>query len=494
MAILMLILASIIPIALTEIMANAQENNVGAWLDRLYYHNARPIDDSVSYNQELDGYRMRSFYIRPEGFDVDHARIEMNTTYPNTQDYFLGINYNPTSSDPYYPKFDVISDDNYTFIWDWTTYPIPQASVGIHTNFLEPFQPGFDLTREWDTIPIDSPSVTQTLAIQFRSSTEFSEFFNVHISVQIPNTPEASPTIDEYSISADPSDDERGLPWNMDWNVDGDGNIGIDWHGDPQAGTTYTFSVDVTVENKLYPTPILYKPSVGVGANYDMPYPGGEDLGITPSVTILDDMDGVGGDDETSVTYAGLHLGTQLHWWYFTQKENSVSFPSYSAIAGKKGHFWLDSHDIVYVEGKDDWRSENTFSNLFSFGHMLTPWNGEIREWQVDDISYYGNENKITGTFAIGVRPPEPGQGGYVDGGKIFVSFKAKAERIMLISGEPNAHIHFWGEFEITGGVGQYTGLKGEGEISGTIHLHAPIDEAKPYYDLVLIGEWEQAD
>lgn len=97
-------------IALVLPMVSAQENIVGAWLDRLYYYDAGVFDDSVSHSDVLDGQRLRSFYIRPEGFDVDGARIEMNTIYPNTPEHFRGINWFPRSDDPLYPDVTLPED------------------------------------------------------------------------------------------------------------------------------------------------------------------------------------------------------------------------------------------------------------------------------------------------------------------------------------------------------------------------------------------------
>jgi len=357
--VLALVLASVFTVAITTPMVNAQEPlHVGAWLDRLYY--AHIPADSVAHDDELNGYHMRSFYIRPpEGFDVTNAIIEMTTIYPNTPEYFQGINYGPPTTDPDYPQFTVSGFDPYTYIWDWDGYPISETSVGLHTNFPKTFQPGFDFARLWNSDPITEPSVTRLLTLKFTASADFDfEFFNAHIAVQLLNTPEASPSIDEYSMSALP--DATGGPWESDWYVDGEGHIGVNWHGDPSAGTLYTFSVLVTVENKLYPAPILYTPAVGVGANYNMPYPMGDDLGVAPSVTIEDDLDG---DEiqETSVTYAGTDGGDPLRWYYFTQQENSVSFPWVSAapvwLEYNAGYWYTTTDDFVadeMLEGRRD--------------------------------------------------------------------------------------------------------------------------------------------
>lgn len=361
-------------------------------------------------------------------------------------------------------------------MWDWVGYSFSDVGVGIHTNFPATFQPGFDLTRTWDPEPITSSSVTQTLTVEFTSSTEYAfDFFNAHVSVHIPNTPEASPTIDPDSISADPPEDQREIPWNM-WLDSNEEGYTVNWNGDPKAGVTYTFSVDVTVENEFYPMPILYKPSVGVGANYDMIWgPIVEDV----SVTIPDDMDG-NEADEATVTYSitGVTGGEAYKWQTITQRENSVSFSSHSAIVGETGHFWAS---FVSTTGGEMW------SNLYGFGHMSTPWHGSIVEWNVDEVQYFDDSEDFTGTFTIEVTD----QSDYVRGGQIHVSFDTKLERIPLIPGEPNAHIHFWGKFEITDGTRQYAGLKGCGKISGTIHLHEDIDVEPPYYDLVMIGEYK---
>jgi hypothetical protein len=476
----MLILACIFSVALTTTFADPQEYHVGAWLDRLQYYDTGIFDDSVSSNDELDGYRLRSLYIRPEGeFEVVGAKIEMET--PFEPESFLGIHYGPTSESPSpFPDFTISSPAPYRYKWDWMNNPIPEASVGIHTNFPVTFQPGFDLTQVWDSEPITDPKITQTLIIEFTSSTEFNEFFNVHVSVQFPNTPEASP-IDVNSISVSPSTDQWGNPWNVWSQMDGD--IQVNWGGDPQAGVKYTFSVEVTVENKLHPIPVFYTPSVGAGANYDMVW--GE-LEVTESVTIGDDM---GGDavEETSVTYSIKEITEEGEyvWQTITQKENSVIFPSYSAIASEKGHFWAS---FISTTGNEVW------SNLFGFGHMSTPWYATIIEWDVDDVTYYDGDDEFSGTFTIEVVD----QVDYITGGQITIVFdEADLERIPLITGdhpEPNAHIHFKGDFEISMGTGQYTGLTGEGEISGTIHLHEPIDFQEPYYDFVMMGEWEHAD
>lgn len=366
---LTLFLVSVCTVAVPTTLVNAQdEYNVGAWLDRLYY--AHVFGDSVAYNDDLEGHRMRAFYIRPQDFfDVNNAIIEMATIYPNTPEYMWGINYGPPTEDPAYPQFTVSGSDPYTYVWDWDGYPIPDAGVNIHTTFPVTFQTGFDFTRLWDADLITEPSVTRLLQIQFTASPEFTDFFNAHISVQLPNTPEASPSIDPGTISVSPADDERGLPWEAWHQMDGE--VQVNWAGDPAAGTTYTFSVAVTVENKLYPVPIRYTPSVSVGANYDMPYPEGEDCDVVDSVKVWDDMDGVGGDDETAVTYAATYEGAQLHWWYITQKENSVRFPGFSAAPSlwmeyNTGYWYATTDDVVadeVLEGTLDGYTELQYSD-----------------------------------------------------------------------------------------------------------------------------------
>ena len=150
----------------------------------------------------------------------------------------------------------------------------------------------------------------------------------------------------------------------------------------------------------------------------------------------------------------------------------------------RRGHFWASW--VSTVDG-------GMQSNLYGFGHMSTPWHGDVVDWVVSSVDYYGNERIFTGTFTIEVFDTTD----YISGGEIYIAFVANLERIPLITdpvphpgGEPNAHIHFWGRFLITGGTGQYASLRGRGDISGTIHLHEPIDVEPPYYDLVLVGKW----
>ena len=48
-------------IVLVPPMVSAQENTVGAWLDRLNYYDGSVSEDSVSSTDWLNGQRLRSF-------------------------------------------------------------------------------------------------------------------------------------------------------------------------------------------------------------------------------------------------------------------------------------------------------------------------------------------------------------------------------------------------------------------------------------------------
>jgi len=294
------------------------------------------------------------------------------------------------------------------------------------------------------------------------------------VSIHVQETFEVSPLFVEGSNT---SDLEFGTLHGQ-FLEENDEFQSFNWGVNP-AGGRCTFTIEIDVVNKLYPVPVIFKPSIGVGANFN-------DYQTEPTpaenVTVEDDINGVGIIDNT-VTYSGT--GSLLDWRVVVQNEYSVSFPYQSTIAGEKGHFWAT---FVSTTGEEVW------SNLYGFGHMSTPWYGTIVEWDVSE-EHYDEElyetpedaEDFNGTLTIAVKD----QVDYIKGGLIQVSFDTDLERIPLITDEPNAHIHFYGEFEITKSSGQYSGLLGAGEISGTIHLHEPIDEQEPYYDFVLIGEWE---
>jgi len=312
-AILTMVIVLFLISSLNIIPARAQNGGpyVNATIGRYWNYDEEDIFvDSVS--GDVTGYLRSRYDISPEGeVDVLGAIIEVETP-------FGPGNFRDNSSNPdagYTQDYDEGSG-NYTYTWDFGDLLDGQgAMVSLPTNFQATFDMGFEANRSWNPV-ITSKFVTQTLTIVFNASTTFSDFHNVHVSVQIPNTPEASPSIDPDSISASPMIDERGLNWNM-WSQT-DGDIEVNWGGDPVPGTPYTFSVDVTVENNLFPEPIFYKPAAGFGANFD------SDWFPPDTPPMIDDDINRASGDESAVTYYGLGAFT---WQEYAQSEHAITLP-----------------------------------------------------------------------------------------------------------------------------------------------------------------------
>ena len=282
-------------------------NVVLATLGRYWIYDEGDINvDSVSGVRT--GYLRSRYDITKEGeVDITDATIELET--PITPENFQTENIQP----PCTPLFDGV---NYTYTWDFGDLLGGQnAMVSLPTYFDADFDIGFEGQRIWDSW-ITSDVVNQTLTIEFTAG--IIDFHNVHVSVQIPKTDEVAPTIDPASISASPGPETEPFEWHM-WSDETAENIEVNWGGNPGTGITYTFSVEVTVENKLFPEPIFYKPSVGFGANFD----GSWSPPDSPHPQIDDDIDRVGGA-ESSVTYYGTGAFT---WKEYVQSEHAISLP-----------------------------------------------------------------------------------------------------------------------------------------------------------------------
>jgi len=279
---------------------------VRARLQRHYVYEASVFEDSVP-NVLLNGSLKHSFYIRPQGVDVADARIEMVTPY--TRENLTSIDPTPSTEGPV--------DDSYRYEWAFGSIPdTEQAAVWIHrTNFPVKFQPKFACRRIWNPW-ITSHSVTQTLTIEFTPSIAG----GVHIHPRVESTPEASVTIVQGTDSIDP------LLINQKYWLESENGrvVAANWAGDCEV-KLYTISVDITVENKLFPEPIFYKPSVGIGFGYDPQ----DLLPVTSNqVTVDDDIDG-DGTPESSITYSGTG---SYKWQAIIRPENGVSLPGFSSV------------------------------------------------------------------------------------------------------------------------------------------------------------------
>lgn len=380
--ILTLLISSLLTVALNATMVRAEENQVGAMLGRYCMYSATVFEDSIA-NIPLVGTRASRFDITPVKGNVDiyDARIEMLTTYPITAFPYMG--WRPYMEDP--DTFEYLEDPAFTYIWDWSTYePISESGVWLGSNLPVTFEPGSDCERVWNPW-ITSPSVTQTLTIVFSPSTafvvdgvEYHDFHNVHVQVQIPSTYEASPTIDEASISATPPTSEQP-GWSWDYYY-GDGYIEVNWHGNPVAGTTYYFSVDVTVVNNLAPKPVFYKPSVGIGANFNP-----SETSAEAPVLFNVDLDGVGGA-ESVVTYSGTG---DFSWLKLAQNENSLSLPGVSMW------FPFVADGKAFVKLEDDFVKGSGFLLGYEDTHFCLVIDGQAFWWEIVDISERGRGLRV---------------------------------------------------------------------------------------------------
>lgn len=426
--ILMLLISCLLTVGLNATLVRAEEDQIGAMVGRYCMYSTTVFEDAIA-NIPLVGSRLSRFDITPveENVDVFGARIEMLTTYPITA--FPYINWAPYSEDP--AIFEYLESPAFTYKWDWSTHePISESAVWLGTNFLVTFEPGSDCERVWNPW-ITSPSVTQTLTIVFTPSTafvvdgvEYHDFHGVHVSVQIPSTDEASPTIDEESISATPPTPEQP-DWSWDYNY-GDGYIEVNWRGNPVAGTTYYFSVDVTVINNLAPKPIFYKPSVGIGANFNP-----SETSAEYPVQFNVDLDGVGGA-ESLVTYSGTG---DFSWLKLGQNENALSLPGISM----QFPFVVDGKAFIKLE--DGFVKGSGF--LLSHGptHVSLVIDGQAFWWEIIEMSEYGRviivncepafasdipASDSPGPVSIKVRIPELEEGGQVVASGPGVAFSGK--------------------------------------------------------------------
>jgi hypothetical protein len=282
-----------------------------ARLERHHFYEASAFEDLVP-NVLLNGFSHRSYYIRPlQVAEVTGAVIEMVTPYPNTQENFPSIDWYPDAN---FTVEDL--DDSFRYEWAFLS-SIPdakQAAVWIHqTNFPIEFQPQFACQRIWNPL-ITSESVTQTLTIEFTPSIAG----GVHVHAKAESTPVASVTIVQESNSSSPSLREFWL------ESENGRDVSANWGGDCEIGK-YTFSIDITVVNELFPEPILYKPSVGIGLGYGPP----ESPVTSDHVTVWDDIDG-DDEDESSITYSG---SGSYDWQVIIREEYGVELQSYSASA-----------------------------------------------------------------------------------------------------------------------------------------------------------------
>ena len=286
-------------------ITSGQGDVVWAFYDILkqYDHGSyTTLEDSVEYDDLLDGQFQFSFYIRPENPEVYNAMMTLTT--PHSPDNFPYMSWAPDASYNWIPN-----GDNY-YEWQFTS-PIPsyeEAAVWLPTNFPVTFQPEYDLSRTVDHIMINPGVETQIVTIEF---TPHTNFINAHIAVGVHETYEALPTV--VVGSSTPSyilyEELDGVEWVIPVS-------------DIVPGVKYTFSFTLTVVNKLT-EPIYYKSRLGIGANIILKQ---EDLGYQETVTEGSILLG----DPTTFTGTDID-GYNLHWMKFKQMEHCVSFPCVSS-------------------------------------------------------------------------------------------------------------------------------------------------------------------
>lgn len=386
-----------------------------ARLERHHVYEASIFEDSVS-NVLLNGVPKQSFYIRPlEGATVDSAQMEMVTPYPNEVQYFPSIEWDP--GDGFTVEGPV--EGLYSYLWEFG--PISnQAAVWIQTNFTEEFQLPFACHRTWNPW-ITLENVTQTLTVIF----EPSKVGGVHIHVREESTDEASFTILSASSTTWP-----GSFWFDEEN----GNLGANWGGDCGIGT-YIFYIEIEVENKKFPDPIYYKPSVGLSLSLDTTP---DEVVITEDhVTIWDDVDGDGvATVDERFTYS---VTGDDNWQVIMKDDYDVILPSYSRVVP------------FMAEGKAFVKLEEEFVRGSAFlvsgptppipKYVYLNADGQGFWWETTEISVQGNMIKLKGeptTATTGnpgpapivVRIPIPEEGRRVTASGPGVSFTGQITKI----------------------------------------------------------------
>jgi hypothetical protein len=336
--------------------------NVNLSRNRDYYTSR----DSVRYDESLTG--RYSWDIWMERESATPAAIEVLTKHA-ISDFGGGFKAKPNST--------TREDSDYRYRWDFSDV-IEQ--IFLNSDLEVRFQPGFDSGRTLSPVVLDDQVTVQTL--QVKATPREGGFVDFSVHVYWEETQEAS------AVLVPDSDQPR-----LGWQSVQDSGHDVSWTVEsPVNGKEYEFSLQLRIENKLYPNKVVFKPGVMVMSSE----PGKSDRLTGSTVTVEDEILGKIGFSTQSTSRWQIDQGLNRRVHY--QRESAVwgGVGDYTTCKSidQDGNPVERSRDFLTI---DD--AVTVWANLYDLRVSV-----DVKfEWYAPDGSLYRNNSVTT-------RPPPEGE------------------------------------------------------------------------------------
>jgi hypothetical protein len=351
-----------ISIVLSCIGAATAQPTVNAGFNRNRDYNTPR--DSVRYDESLTGHYTWDIWMGGES--ATSAAIEVLTKHAITD--FGGI----PSGGP--PNSTTREDSNYRYRWDVPDVSKMSRGIFLASDLEVTFKPGFDSERTVSPVVLDDNVTVQTL--QVKLTPRQGGFLDFWVHVEWEETRETSAVLV-------PGSDQPKLEGQnvMDsWHS-------LTWHvGSPVSGKEYEFSLQLRIENKLYPNKVVFKPKVMIHGSE----PGKSDRLTGSTVTVQDDILGEIGFSTPSTSIwqidEGLHTRVGLEgessvWGRVGDYTTCKSLDQDGNPVEKSHDFltvddgvtvWVDLRDLrISVDVKFEWYAPN--GSLYREHSVTTP-------------------------------------------------------------------------------------------------------------------------
>jgi hypothetical protein len=328
------------------------------------------LGDSVSYDESLRWYY--SWSVKMRGETGTPVALEVLTQQP------VRTGREPTRE-----------DSAYRYRWDLLDVTNDSGRVYFVSDLETTFQPGFNSQRTVSTSVLDHQVTVQTL--QVKVTPRESSFSSLHVTAEYGGWWETS----EVRATMVPDSDRGEGRFEVDSSPSGPA---VSWDvQSPVNGKEYEFSVQFSIENKLYPSNVVYKPYVWI----DLLESSVEERLTGSTVTVEDDILG-------EIRFSAPSAS---RWQFGQTLERGVRYEGESAVWGSVGDYAICKsidQDDNPVERSSDFLTIDdrvtVWVNLYDLRVSVDvkfEWYAPALEWYAPDGILYREQSVTTSS------PPE---------------------------------------------------------------------------------------
>jgi hypothetical protein len=351
--------------------------------------------DSVRYDESLTG--RYTWDIGMGGESATRASIDVLTKHAITD--FGSIQPKP-------PNSTTREDSNYRYRWD-VPFVSNMSGVFLASDLEVTFEAGFDFQRTVSPVVLDDQVTVQTL--QVKVTPQERGFLDFWVRVEWEDTQEVSAVLVPGSDQPRLDVQEVWNSWHsLPWNVES-----------PVNGKEYQFSLQLRIENKLYPNQVVFKPKVMTSFSE----PGKSERLTGSTVAVEDDILGEIGFSTPSTSIwqidEGLHRRVSLEgessvWGRVEDYTTCKSLDQDGNPVERSRDFltvddgvtvWVNLHDLrISVDVKLEWYAPN--GSLYREHSVATPpppegeegWNHAVH----DSIEVRGKQpSRMLGDWSV---------------------------------------------------------------------------------------------